>query len=50
MAKVVFEFKNQDDMDAWLGYWYDGGGDQEMYNCFDQNGEEYPEIKITEEQ
>lgn len=49
MPKVVFEFKTQDELDAWLGAYYDGGGESEMYESFSQNGEDYPEIKITEE-
>lgn len=48
MAKIIFEFETVEQADKWLGYYSDGGGENEMYECFSQNGEEYPKPKITE--
>lgn len=49
MSKLIFEFKNQDELDRWYGSYLDGGGESEMYENFSQNGEEYPQITIIEE-
>lgn len=49
MPKVVFEFKTEAERKEWLAGWYDGGGENGIYEYFEQNGFDYPDIKITEE-
>lgn len=50
MPKVIFEFKTKEEMDIWMGFYYDGGGEQEMYAGYEQENWDYPEIKITEDE
>ena len=49
MAKITFSFKTDDEMQEWLGAYYDGNGESEMRESFYANNEPYPEIVITEE-
>jgi len=49
MPKLVFEFKTQEDLDNWYGFYSDGGGEDGIYEGFAQEGWDYPEIKVTQE-
>lgn len=48
MPKVVLEFETKEDRDKWLGAYYNSG-EQELAEYWQQDGEEMPDIKITEE-
>jgi hypothetical protein len=48
MAKVIFEFETKEDRDKWLAAYYNSG-EQELAEYWQQDGEEMPDIKITEE-
>lgn len=49
MPKLIFEFKTKEELDKWHGIYPDGGGEDVIYDGFREDGEDYPEIKITEE-
>lgn len=49
MPKIIFEFNTQEELDEWYGLYSDGGGEDEIFKGFSENGIEYPEIKVTKE-
>ena len=49
MPKVILEFKTRLDRDRWMGFYTDGGGEQEIMEGFNQENWDYPDIKTTEE-
>lgn len=49
MPKIIFEFDTVEERDNFLAAYYDGGGEQEMYESYTCNGDEWPNITITEE-
>lgn len=50
MPKIVFEFKDKEDFHRWRGFFFDGGGEQEVMAGFEQENWEYPEINVMEEE
>jgi hypothetical protein len=50
MPKTIFEFKTEEERDRFMACYYDGGGEDGIYEAYTCDGDEWPEIKITKEE
>lgn len=48
MPKLVLDFATQEELNDWQAFYFDGGGEQEMMECFAQNDQGYPDITFSE--